>query len=108
MRIEVNTSRPKSLFNIIHKDISDGERRTWIFVYDSNDQEFITHKPEQYFSKALISERFESNKLIFEVTWFSDHEEPDEYTKGFYMGRFSEMLLGRYSSEFENLQIYPR
>jgi len=108
MRIEVNTSKPKGLFGIIHKGINDGERRTWEFAYDSSNQEFITHKPEQYNSKALLSHRFEPRKLIFEITWFSDYDEPDEYIKGFYLGRFSELLLGRYASEFENLQIFPR
>lgn len=109
MRIEIHTTgSPGALWTNIKKDIADEKIKTWSIVYNTNNEERLTHKPEQWFKKALLKPTTGTNpdRLILTVTWFTSSV-PDEYTKGLYLGRFTEVLLEHYREDYSKLETYP-
>lgn len=107
MRIEIQTQDPFSLLEKIKKDIATEKIKTWSIVLDAEKKEYLTHKPDQWFKKALLrpSTATIPQRLILTVTWFSNSI-PSEYIKGLYVGRFTEELLEHYRRDFSKLEIY--
>ena len=108
MRIEIHTPDPSSLFAKIKRDITTAKIKTWSIVLDADKKEYLTHKPDQWFKKALLRPSLGTipQRLILTVTWFSNSL-PSEYIKGLYVGRFTEELLEHYKTEFSKLETYP-
>lgn len=108
MRIEIHTSNATILLTKIKKDIIDQVIKTWCIVKNTKGDEFLTHKPEQWFKKALLKPTTAINpiRLILTVVWFSDSVTPNEYTKGLYIGRFTEELLEHYRTDFSKLETF--
>jgi len=67
----------------------------------------LTHNPEQWLKKALLrpSTATNPNRLILTVTWYTN-QEPTEYIKGLYIGRFTEELLEHYRKEYTKLETF--
>lgn len=107
MRIEIHSSNPTALLTKIKKDIKDEKVQTWGVVYDANKDEFFTHTPDQWLKKALLKPTISTvpNRLILTVTWYTNSV-PNEYTKGLYIGRFTEQLLEHYSKDFSKLETF--
>lgn len=108
MKIEIFTiSTPSTLLDKIKKDITDKKIKTWSIVKDANNNEYFTHNPEQWFKKALLkpSTSTNPNRLILAVTWYTN-QEPSEYIKGLYIGRFTEELLEHYRKDFSKLETF--
>src|SRR5688572_12905810 len=107
MKIEIHTQNPHRLLEKIKKDIANESIKTWSIVKSAKGGEFLTHTPDQWFKKALLGWSFGSNpgRLILTVTNFTNSI-PDEYTKGLYIGRFTEELLEHYRPDFSKLEIF--
>ena len=107
MQIEIHTNNPAALWTKIKKDITAGEVKTWKVVLDANKTEYLTHTPEQWLNKALLipSTAISPNRLILKITWWTTSV-PNEYTKGLYIGRFTEELLEHYRNDFSKLETY--
>lgn len=107
MRIEIHTSNATALWNKIKKDIDNDVLKTWSIVKNADKEDFLTHKPTQWFNKALLKPTITTNptRLILTVNWFTNSV-PDEYTKGFYIGRFTEVLLEHYRASFSKLETF--
>jgi hypothetical protein len=107
MRIVVHSSDPTSLLTKIKKDIKDEKIKTWSIVLDNKNQEYFTHTPPQWLKKALLFPTTATmpDRLILTVTWFSNNE-PTEYIKGLYTGRFTEELLEHYRKDFKKLETF--
>lgn len=107
MRIEIHSTNPIALLSKIKKDINDHKIQTWDVVKDNNQNDYFTHNPEQWFKKALLESKTASSpsRLILTVTWFTKSI-PNEYTKGLYIGRFTEQLLEHYSKDFSKLETF--
>ena len=112
MKIEVHTVAgitPEKLWVKIKKHIDEEKIKTWVFVKDSKGVEFLTHTTSsgQWDNKALLKESFLANpsRLVFSVNWFSKSV-PDEYTKGLYIGRFTEELLEHFRTDFIKLETF--
>lgn len=110
MKIEVyTTTTPEKLWAKIKKYITEEKIKTWVFVKDSNDINYLTHTApgKQWHKKALLEESFLAtpSRLIFTVTWFKNSV-PDEYTKGLYVGRFTEELPEHFRADFSNLETF--
>lgn len=113
MRIEVNTvasTTPEKLWLKIKKIIVEEKIKTWVLVKSNEGVEFITHTPVggQWHKKALIKESVLTTpaRLVFTVNWFTDLPIPDEYTKGLYIGRFTEQLLEHFRIDFVKLETF--
>ncbi len=110
MKIEVHTvaaTTPEKLWAKIKKYIAEEKIKTWAIVKDANGAEYLTHTPVQWYKKALLKESFSTNpsRLVLSVTWFTDSV-PNEYTKGLYIGRFTEELLEHFKTDFIKLETF--
>lgn len=108
MRIEViATISSAALWGKIKKDIADENIKTWNVVKNSDGNEYLTHNPSQWINKALIKPSFETKpeRLILSITWWKG-QVPTEYIKGFYVGRFTEVLLEHYRKDYSKLETY--
>jgi hypothetical protein len=108
MRIEIHSSNPTALLTKIVKDIKEGNNKTWSIVSDANKVEYFTHTPDQWLGKALLKPTTAStpDRLILSVTWYANSI-PNQYTKGLYIGRFTEQLLEHYSKDFTKVETFP-
>lgn len=114
MRIEVHTisgTTPQQLWQKIKKDVKDEKIKTWVIVKDDKGVEYLTHTPEggQWHRKALIVESFLTNpsRLVLKVNWFKNLV-PDEFTKGLYIGRFTEQLMQDFTKDFIKLETFAK
>jgi hypothetical protein len=108
MRIEIHSLNPTALLTKIKKDINDGNNKTWSIVKLSNG-EFFTHTPDQWLGKALLESITETdpNRLILRIRWYANVI-PNQYTKGLYIGRFTEQLLEHYGDDFSKLETFAK
>jgi len=113
MKIEVHTvatTTPEKLWGKIKKHVVEEEIKTWVVVKDDKGVEYLTHTPPggQWYRKALIKESFLTmpSRLVLTVTWFTDLPVPDEYTKGLYIGRFTEQLMQDFTKDFIKLETF--
>lgn len=113
MRIEIHTFliTPKDLWGKIKEFIEDGKIETWeVITGSSTKTKYLTHvtKSKQWYKKALLKDSTLStpSRLVITVRWFKD-QEPDEYTKALYIGRFTQELLAHFSSDFTRLGTFP-
>jgi hypothetical protein len=104
MKILIQTNSPDQLRSIIFKNVEDEKIKTWIIRKDSSGNRFLTHKPEQWYDLALIGFDATSNQLEARITWWKD-KEPSEDVKGYYLGRFVEILMVHFNRYFNNITI---
>jgi len=113
MKIEVHTvasTTPEKLWLKIKKFIEEEKIKTWVLVKSDQDVEYITHTPSggQWYQKALIKDSVLTIplRLVLTVTWFSNLPHPNEYTKGLYIGRFTEQLLEHFRTDLIKLETF--
>ncbi|WP_157381590.1 hypothetical protein [Burkholderia ubonensis] len=97
MAITVYTHAPQTLLNSIRKAIDDKKVETW--TYD-NDGDFY-HTPDQWSKKAWLRPHVQQGVLLLGLLG----QEGVAMTKliyGVYHGRFIEMLLTHFDSDFSN------
>ncbi len=99
MAIIVKTSNPSGLLSKIKKAIDDNSIDTW--SYDSDGD--FTHKPEQWKNKAWLSPKIYSSELRFGILKQKDIK-LTRSIYGIYHGRFIEMLLNHFDSDFSQAQ----
>lgn len=107
MRIEIHSTNPTALLAKIRKDIIEHKIREWSLVVANKTTEFITHNREHWMNKAFLRPTIISDpaRLVLTVSWWIDAV-PTEHMKGWYVGRFTEELLGRYRSDFTKLETF--
>ncbi|MFA7081410.1 MAG: hypothetical protein WC135_02245 [Bacteroidales bacterium] len=103
MKIEIYTDFGQALIDKIFKYVEDDSAKTWE-IREGKKNRYLTHKPDQWYDKALFKFNNEKEKVIIELTWWKD-KEPTEYIKGCYMGRLTELLLNNFSDKFGKFEI---
>ncbi|WP_161531799.1 hypothetical protein [Riemerella anatipestifer] len=103
MKIIVHTTKAKTLYGAINSKIEE-ELKTWEIVNISGNEIVYTHTPEQWRGKALVYPLAHKDGLELEITWWKDCE-PDEATKGYILGRFTEILMVHFRNLFDYLEI---
>ncbi|MCP9752353.1 hypothetical protein [Ferruginibacter sp. HRS2-29] len=111
MKIEVHTvvtTTPEKLWLKIKKLIHEEKIKTWLVVKEA-EGEFLTHTPAggQWYKKALLEPSVSTSpaRLVFTVNWYNTSV-PNEYTKGLYIGRFTEELLEHFRTDFSKLETF--
>lgn len=107
MKIEAITKNPLTLLSAIKKAIKDNELKTWVITKSTKDEELFTHSPDQWVDKALIRPVLSTGKLTFEITGWNS-KLPDEATKGYYAGRFTEVLSVHFAGYFDHLETFTK
>jgi hypothetical protein len=105
MKIEAITINPAALLNDISEAIKDEKLKTWAIVDDTQGNKYFTHVPEQWYKKVIIKPSINDDRLILSMYWYNSNI-PDEATKGYYLGRFTEVLMVHFSSHFTKLETY--
>jgi len=105
MKIEAITGSPKELVAAIDKLMNEGELKTWKIVKDANNQIMYTHTPEQWNEKALITRESKADRVLFGITYWDGKPAPSIELKGYYLGRFTEILLVHLRSQFAKLEV---
>ena len=98
----VKTAYPNNLLSEIKKAIDAKKIETW--SYDSDGD--FTHTPEQWNKKAWLKPNTESGDLQLKLIGQSGVETTKE-VYGVYHGRFIEMLLAHFGSEFTSANATP-
>lgn len=105
MKMEVLTTSPKQLVAAIDKAMNAEELKTWKIVKTSKDEIRYTHTPSQWEGKALIAALAEVNKVVFSIRHWDGKPEPTMDDKGYYFGRFTEVLLVHFRNYFTKLEV---
>ncbi|MBI2285171.1 MAG: hypothetical protein HYU71_15775 [Bacteroidetes bacterium] len=106
MRIDAVTKNPSQLLHAIQKAIKDGTLKTWEAREDDKKNILYTHVPEQWVDKALIQLTTGAAKVSFTINWWANKGEPSQEIKGYYIGRFTEILLVHFRNYFDRLETY--
>lgn len=107
MRIEIYTTNPENLKSKIFEKAKSGELSTWKLRNTSNKEKRLTHKG-QWKDKAILKliANPTENKLSVNIRWWEENDEPDDATKGIYLGRFSEALLNHFNRFFTSFETF--
>ena len=104
MKIEIYTDSSQELIDEIFNASREETIKTWIIRESKEGKAFLTHKPDQWVDKALFGFINNKDKLIIHLTWWSNNV-PTEDIKGYYMGRFTEVLLVNFSDKYGKFEI---
>ncbi|KEO71670.1 hypothetical protein [Anditalea andensis] len=104
MKIIIPTSSGESLKTKIFKFVEDENLKTWVIRIDSKSEKYLTHKPNQWYDLALIEFIVLPNQLEAKIAWW-DNNEPTDEVKGYYIGRFVEILLVHFKDNFKNFSV---
>lgn len=105
MKINALTDKPQSLINAINKAMKDEDLKTWKIVLNNKNETLYSHTPEQWVDKALVQPIQHDEYVLYHITWWKNNGEPDEATKGYILGRFVEILMVHFRSNFERLVV---
>lgn len=104
MKIEIYTKQGKDLIKQIFSAVENEDVKTWVIRTDNKGTKFLTHKPEQWYDKALFSMTTSDEKVAIQLTWWKD-KEPTEDVKSYYVGRLTELLLVNFKNKFGKFEI---
>lgn len=104
MRIEIHIADPNILFNDIFLAVEKGSIRTWE-ITNGNGKRFLTHSPEQWKDKALLYFEPSDNTSILSIWWWGERI-PNQAIQGYYLGRFTEILLVHFGGYYTKLETY--
>ena len=104
MKIIIQTQTGESFINKIFKYVEDENLKTWLVRNDRDGNKYLTHKPEQWYDLALIGFTIKQNQLEVNLNWWKD-KEPTEDVKGYYFGRFIEILLVHFKNDFNDFTV---
>lgn len=104
MKIIVHSGRAHLLLDRLKSKIGSNEIKTWE-IKKIQDGIIYNHIPDQWSDKALIKPIECGYGLEFEIVWWKGKVEPDDDTKGYIIGRFTEILMVHCRDLFEFLKI---
>ena len=107
MKILINTSNAKALKTKILNDSKDGSLNTWDYR-SNNDDEFITHSPEQWADKVILVFTPSKDNKVLEVapSFWRGKYHPDDDEMGTILGRFAERLWIQYRSDYTSFESF--
>lgn len=108
MHIDAITTNPAALQAAVDKAIKEGKLKTWRKLLNSKGETLYSHIPDQWDERAMPKPLISKEKLRFKIVWYSKNEEPNQATKGYITGRFSEILLVHFSDYFTRLETFSK
>ena len=105
MEIRLKTKNGELLISKIFSAVENEEVRTWIVRKDKDNNKYLTHKPEQWYDKVLFAFNATTEDVIISIRWWKNYEEPNEETKGYYIGRLTELLLVNFKNYYTAFEI---
>ena len=105
MKIVAFTDKPQQLVNAIDKAIKDEVLKTWGKSSNDKSETLYSHTPEQWNEKAMFKPSINDDNVSFVINWWKKDGEPNEDTKGYILGRFTEILMVHFKNYFQYLEI---
>lgn len=105
MTIIVHTKKTESLYKAINSKINNDELKTWEIKKDNENKIYYNHTPDQWTDKVLLKPVSHQNGLQLTINWWENNQEPDESTKGYILGRFTEILMVHFRNYFEKIEL---
>ena len=107
MKILIHTANAKALKSKILKDAKNGDLNTWDHR-SNNDDEFITHAPEQWVDKVILvfTPSTDNKALTIEPSFWRGKYQPNADEMGTILGRFAERLWIQYRSEYTSFESF--
>lgn len=105
MKIEIYTKQGESLIKQIFSAVENEDVKTWVIKKNKDGDKLLTHKPEQWCDKALFEMKATEDKVIISLCWWKTKGEPADDIKGYYIGRFTELLLVNFKDKFGKFEI---
>ena len=106
MRIEAISDEPQQLVDAINNSIKDNKLKTWTIKNNSKNETLYSHTPEQWNEIAMPKPFLHKDKVVFSIAWWNKNEEPTEATKGYVLGRFTEVLIVHFKKHFTHLETF--
>jgi hypothetical protein len=104
VKITIPTTTGATLKKKIFDAVEDETLKTWEVRTDTKKIQFLTHKPEQWYDRTLLRFTVKKDALIIDSTkWKS--KEADEAANGYFIGRFTEILLVHFSDDFNDFTV---
>lgn len=104
MKITIPTAAGAALKKKIFDAVEDETLKTWEVRTDNSNVEFLTHKPEQWYDRSLLKFTVNKDALIINATFWRS-KGADQAANGYYIGRFTEILLVHFSDDFDNFTV---
>lgn len=102
MTITIPTLKGAALKKKIFDAVEDGTLETW--VTRTGETVYLTHKPTQWYDRVILRFTPNDKALVIETYWWKSNV-PYEDTKGYYIGRFCEVLLAHFRDDFSTFTI---
>jgi hypothetical protein len=96
MAVIVHASDPSALLEAIRSSIRSGKVVTWSVDSDGD----FTHSPQQWRLKAWFRPKIADGKIVFRILT-PQKTAMNKETYAVYHGRFIEMLLAHFDTEFQ-------
>jgi hypothetical protein len=106
MKIEALRASPSQSVAAIDKAMHEGNFKTWKIVKDTNGNVFYTHTSEQWNEKAFIGGEARQDRVIFTIAYWTGEPAPPIEIQGYYLGRFTEILLVYFRNYFSKLEVF--
>lgn len=103
MKIIAYTTKAKKLYEEINSKIEEKKLKTWEIKKNTKNEILYNHIPEQWNDIVLMKPIVYEDRLELIVKWW-DENEPDETTKGYILGRFTEILMVHFRNIFDYLE----
>lgn len=104
VKIIVHTTKAKMLYDVINSKMNKKELQAWEIKRNKNNETLYNHTPYQWSDKALIKPLSHNEGLELRISWWEGNV-LDEKTKGYIIGRFTEILMVHFRDLFECLKI---
>jgi hypothetical protein len=98
MAVIVHATDPAALLQAIRAAIKDGSVQTWSVDSDGD----FTHSPDQWRLKAWFRPKTADGRIIFRILT-PQKTTMTKVTYAVYHGRFIEMLLNHFDTQFQNV-----
>ncbi|MEO7214957.1 hypothetical protein [Mucilaginibacter sp.] len=104
MKITIPTTTGAALKKKIFDHVKDETLKTWEITKGESGTEYLTHSPEQWADRAIMKFNVEKDVLeIIASKWKSN--DVDKAANGYYIGRFTEILLVHFSDDFDTFTV---
>jgi hypothetical protein len=104
VKITIPTTTGATLKKKIFDAVEDQTLKTWEVRIATNDIKVLTHKPDQWYDRTLLRFTVKKDALVIDTTKWKG-KEADEAANGYFIGRFTEILLVHFSDDFDDFTV---
>lgn len=105
MELLISTRDAIALKDTIIGNARNGYMKTWRVVTSKDGEDLLTHSPTQWDEKVLLRFDAKDSTLTVSTTYWRGRNVPSDDDRGYYLGRFVEVLLTDYRNSINSLTV---